>query len=386
MGRTAERAVEGARVGGAARRDGEVARGAALPNRTGLPDVLKAGVERLSGLAMDDVRVHHDSPEPGRLGALAFTRGTEIHVAPGQAKHLPHEAWHVVQQMEGRVAATTQFKGERLNDDPGLEREADVMGARALAGGEPTGPLSLPAVCAPAVCQRTAEQNLALLKGVPATAAHASYTSEGSKGQNIKTMADGDFVVTGIGGTWHHIYPRNLLKTNLENISKYLVATNGRAADMTSTTTSHQAIVAMASTFSMDETGKLKAPARYYWKDGNGFVGVRSDYRADDPGSNVEHAKPKSMGAKVYQAPRDWGKEIEKLSTVLGELGALDNVGKLGSVDGNMAKLANNVTSLSLTLDDTFPYRSLDAPEGVDWKRKDTSIAWGNAAKNYVLV
>lgn len=385
MGRTAERAVEGARVGGAARRDGEVARGAALPNRTGLPDVLKVGVERLSGLAMDDVRVHHDSPEPGRLGALAFTRGTEIHVAPGQAKHLPHEAWHVVQQMQGRVAATTQFKGERLNDDPALEREADVMGARALAGGEPTGPLSLPAVCAPAVCQRTAEQNLAILKGVPATAADPSYTSEGSKGRNIRTMAEEGFVVTNASCTWHHIYPRNLLKKNLENISKYLVATNGRAGEMTSTASSHSALVLMASTFSMNAAGVLATPPRYYWKDGNGFIGVRSDYRADDPGDHVEHAKPKSMSKQLYQAPRDWGKEIEKLSTALGGLDGLTDVNKLSQVDGNLAKLASNVTALSFKLDDTFPYRSVET-EGVDWKRKDTSIAWGNAAKNYVLV
>jgi len=104
---------------------------AAKPNRTGLPDRLKAGVESLSGIAMDDVRVHRNSAEPERLQAHAFTRGREIHVAPGQERHLPHEAWHVVQQAQGRVRATTQMKGSRINDDPGLEREADAMGARA---------------------------------------------------------------------------------------------------------------------------------------------------------------------------------------------------------------------------------------------------------------
>jgi len=34
--------------------------GSALPNHTGLPDVLKTGVEALSGLSMDDVRVHYN--------------------------------------------------------------------------------------------------------------------------------------------------------------------------------------------------------------------------------------------------------------------------------------------------------------------------------------
>ncbi|HEY0413793.1 MAG TPA: DUF4157 domain-containing protein [Allosphingosinicella sp.] len=109
---------------------------AAAPNRTGLPDALRAGVEALSGLAMDDVRVHRDSPEPVKLGALAYTQGSNIHLGPGQEEHLPHEAWHVVQQKQGRVQTTTQMKGEvRVNDDPGLEREADRMGERVRESG-----------------------------------------------------------------------------------------------------------------------------------------------------------------------------------------------------------------------------------------------------------
>src|ERR1700742_1594794 len=43
------------------------------PNRTGLPDGLKAGVESLSGLSMDGVRVHFGSSEPARFNAHAFT-------------------------------------------------------------------------------------------------------------------------------------------------------------------------------------------------------------------------------------------------------------------------------------------------------------------------
>ncbi|HEX8920353.1 MAG TPA: DUF4157 domain-containing protein [Pyrinomonadaceae bacterium] len=100
-------------------------------NRTGLPDKLKAGVERLSGIAMDDVRVHYNSTRPAEVQALAYTQGTDIHVGPGQEEHLPHEAWHVVQQKQGRVKPTLQAKEVAINDDQGLEREADVMGARA---------------------------------------------------------------------------------------------------------------------------------------------------------------------------------------------------------------------------------------------------------------
>ncbi|HEX8533164.1 MAG TPA: DUF4157 domain-containing protein [Allosphingosinicella sp.] len=105
---------------------------AALPNRTGLPDGLKSGIEALSGLSMNDVRVHRNSPHPGKLGALAYARGTDIHLGPGQERHLPHEAWHVVQQKQGRVRATSRFGGTPVNEHEGLEREADGMGAFAF--------------------------------------------------------------------------------------------------------------------------------------------------------------------------------------------------------------------------------------------------------------
>lgn len=101
-------------------------------NETGMPDHLKSGVENLSGLAMDDVRVHYNSAKPAAVQALAYAQGTEIHVGPGQEKHLAHEAWHVVQQKQGRVKPTVQLAGTAVNDDKVLEQEADSMGARAL--------------------------------------------------------------------------------------------------------------------------------------------------------------------------------------------------------------------------------------------------------------
>ena len=99
-------------------------------NRTGLPDNLKTGIENLSGYNMDDVRVHYNSNKPAQLQALAYTQGTDIHVAPGQEKHIPHEAWHVVQQKQGRVQPTMQLQGVNVNDNEGLEKEADAMGER----------------------------------------------------------------------------------------------------------------------------------------------------------------------------------------------------------------------------------------------------------------
>ncbi len=102
-------------------------------NKTGLPDNLKSGIENLSGISMSDVKVHYHSPKPAQLNAHAYAQGSEIHVASGQEKHLPHEAWHVVQQKQGRVRPTIQLKNKvNVNDDASLEKEADVMGAKAL--------------------------------------------------------------------------------------------------------------------------------------------------------------------------------------------------------------------------------------------------------------
>jgi hypothetical protein len=106
----------------------------------GLPADLQSGVEQLSGMDMSDVRVHAGSSRPAEVGALAYAQGTDIHLAPGQEQHLPHEAWHLVQQKQGRVRATVQAAGVPINDNPVLEAEADRMGAQAQAAGQRRGP------------------------------------------------------------------------------------------------------------------------------------------------------------------------------------------------------------------------------------------------------
>ena len=101
-------------------------------NTTGLPDDLKSGIENLSGYSMDDVKVHRNSDKPKQLQAHAYAQGTEIHLGSGQEKHLPHEAWHVVQQKQGRVKPTTQLAGgAQINDNDSLENEATKMGNKA---------------------------------------------------------------------------------------------------------------------------------------------------------------------------------------------------------------------------------------------------------------
>lgn len=112
---------------------------AARANRTGLPHPLKTGAEALSRLSLDDVRVHRNSPEPAKHNAHAFAQGNHIHLGPGQERHLPHEMWHTVQQKQGRVPATMRIQRVAINDDPSLEREADVMSVAAARTGVDAG-------------------------------------------------------------------------------------------------------------------------------------------------------------------------------------------------------------------------------------------------------
>jgi uncharacterized protein (DUF1800 family) len=102
---------------------------------TGLPRHLKSGIENLSGMSMDHVKVHYNSSQPAQLNALAYAQGSDIHIGPGQEKHLPHEAWHVAQQLMGRVKPAIQMKTQGISNDSRLECEADVMGARAAKQG-----------------------------------------------------------------------------------------------------------------------------------------------------------------------------------------------------------------------------------------------------------
>ncbi len=92
---------------------------------TGLPSALRRQAEGLSGVDLSDVRVHNHSAAPAALGAAAFTRGNDIFLGHEGDRHLAHEAWHVVQQREGRVPATAQVLGLSANDNPDLEHEAD---------------------------------------------------------------------------------------------------------------------------------------------------------------------------------------------------------------------------------------------------------------------
>lgn len=94
------------------------------PNPTGIPTIMKAQFESLSGLSFDDVRIHYNSSKPAQLQALAYTQGNHVYMAPRQEKHLGHELGHIIQQKQGRVISTSRINQLPLNDDERLEEEA----------------------------------------------------------------------------------------------------------------------------------------------------------------------------------------------------------------------------------------------------------------------
>lgn len=114
-----------------------------------LPSLVRSKMERALGTDLSRVRVHQGE-EAESVGALAYTRGTDLHFqrgaydptsAPGQ-RLLGHELAHVVQQAQGRVASPAGA-GAPINDDPRLEAEAEAAGARA-ASGSATTPIAAP--------------------------------------------------------------------------------------------------------------------------------------------------------------------------------------------------------------------------------------------------
>ena len=97
-------------------------------------------METAFGADFSGVRIH-EGPQAKAINAIAYTQGENIHFQPGKYQPetqsgqelLGHELTHVVQQKAGRVAIPPG-KGAPINADPGLETEADVLGAKAARG------------------------------------------------------------------------------------------------------------------------------------------------------------------------------------------------------------------------------------------------------------
>jgi len=110
-------------------------------NNTGMPEDIQAKMESALNTGFSGVKIHPNSQKATDLGALAYTQGNDIYFAPGKYEPgsragqelLGHELAHVVQQREGRVKTTLQMQGVSINDDPALEKEADIQGQAAAA-------------------------------------------------------------------------------------------------------------------------------------------------------------------------------------------------------------------------------------------------------------
>lgn len=108
-----------------------------------LPLPVQDKMEQSFGHSFADVRVH-EGADAEAVGAVAYTRGSDIHFQPGAydpfsaggQQLLGHELTHVVQQRAGRVALPQQQSvgAVPINADPALEAEADTLGAKAASG------------------------------------------------------------------------------------------------------------------------------------------------------------------------------------------------------------------------------------------------------------
>jgi hypothetical protein len=108
-----------------------------------LPQGLQANMESSFGQDFSGVDVHRNSQQAQHLNALAYTQGESIHFAQGEFNPhsekgrnlIGHEFSHIVQQRSGVVQPTAVLgNGLALNDDQGLESEADRLGKKAVQG------------------------------------------------------------------------------------------------------------------------------------------------------------------------------------------------------------------------------------------------------------
>jgi len=98
------------------------------------------GIENLSGMSMDGVRVHYNSAESAERNALAYTQGTQLPLGPSEDELFRHEVSHVGQRRLGRVRPTLQMKLAVGPVDDHYEREADRVAATVMQTSQPPAP------------------------------------------------------------------------------------------------------------------------------------------------------------------------------------------------------------------------------------------------------
>ncbi len=299
-------------------------------NRTGMPDNLKDGIESLSGIDMSDVRIHFNSSRPAEVGALAYTQGTNIHVSPGQEQHLPHEAWHVVQQKQGRVRPTIQLmNGESGNDDAELERESDVMGKRAAVIYHPesrTNYINVPhnivqlqnnnIIQCSAIDELTRQVNAAYEQ-------KNNYYPAFGRGSAPKAWIVRNPFIVPKRATFHHIICKETLlqylkrfgwiNVNLKdaiNPENYEDEENFQAIQQAVIDT-YASINHFFTAIQFDFNAK-----NYLWRPGNVFSGINLENRADNPADGVnEPIKPISFPQQDWDNVNIWPNSLIHLAS-----------------------------------------------------------------------
>jgi hypothetical protein len=112
---------------------------------TGKTGNVQAAMSKAFGTDFSSVQIHENSSSAAAMGALAYTRGNDIHFAPGRLNTetsegqqlIGHEFTHVLQQRAGLVNSGVQAKGLMINKDTQLEEAADRNGDRLAAGTQP---------------------------------------------------------------------------------------------------------------------------------------------------------------------------------------------------------------------------------------------------------
>ncbi|MDR6330963.1 DUF4157 domain-containing protein [Deinococcus soli (ex Cha et al. 2016)] len=164
-----------------------------------LPDAIRRHLERGLNYDLSRVRIHDDA-EADKLAkgvnAIAFTTGADIFFQSGKfnpntqsgLELLAHEVTHTVQQSQGRV-------GSGIDPDAGLEREAQVSGARLASTFTPTSFLKSSRRPVLAVPRRLA----------PLTPVHAA-----------QRLAAGHTVQRSLWGDWWKTFQNKALEAALE--------------------------------------------------------------------------------------------------------------------------------------------------------------------------
>jgi hypothetical protein len=326
------------------------------PNETGLPDQLKEGAESLSGISMDDVNVHYNSSKPSQLNAHAYAQGTDIHLGPGQEKHLPHEAWHVVQQKQGRVKPTMRLDSYQINDDKLLEKEADKMGSEISQMRFQSSPSTLSeSAKTSGTLQRSAPpvvQRLSVRDTNWGSATEAKVT-EGS-GQGVAIISDGSIpvVVKGKQGWGYEVVViSELMNTVLQSNAgdEYLeeaeyanaITSRARLAAENELPTIQDIVRNYAGEVASDPDRKqnvindIGTPPTviYSYASGDDFVDVLAKYKSGD------RKVTEKRGMRGIRTPRDGSNPIVQIWSDPGQMQQLGMASVVDIISGNGDRL-----------------------------------------------